>query len=60
MYKPPYRLTPDILNLLTSLSEKIGQAAALHLEKPPAALRKSNRVKTIEQAVGYWHLAFSI
>ncbi len=31
---PPYLITPEILNLIVSISEKIGQINAKFLDKP--------------------------
>jgi Fic family protein len=49
--KPPYFITSEILQLLSSLSEKIGQITALHLEQPRAELRKQNRIRTIQASL---------
>lgn len=46
--KPPYSITPVMLQLISSLSEKIGQITALHLDQPRAELRKQNRIRTIQ------------
>jgi len=48
--KPPYDITSIILKLLTSISEKIGEINATHLDKPSPELRKKNRVKTIRDS----------
>lgn len=48
---PPYNITPEILNLLTSISEKIGEINANHLNKPSPILRKQNRIKTIHSSL---------
>ncbi len=45
--KPPYSLTPTIFRLVTQISERLGEAKALYLDKPSPQLRKRNRVKTI-------------
>jgi Fic family protein len=49
--KPPYQLTSEILDLLTQVSEKIGEVNAIQLNRPPAELRKSNRIKTIQSSL---------
>lgn len=49
--KPPYELTPKILKLIGSISEKIGQANANYLNKPSPQLRKQNRIKTIHSSL---------
>lgn len=48
---PPYQITPGILRLITSISEKIGQINAKHLDKPSPQLRKENRIKTIHSSL---------
>lgn len=45
--KPPYEITPKILKLITTISEKIGQVNAGHLIKQSPKLRKQNQIRTI-------------
>ncbi len=49
--QPPYNITSAILQLVATISEKIGEINATHLHKPPAELRKSNRIKTIQASL---------
>src|SRR5690606_15858023 len=49
--EPPYQITKNILQLVTSISEKLGEVNAVHLHKPPTALRKKNRIKTIQSSL---------
>lgn len=49
--QPPYTITPKILRHLTSISEKIGAANALHVNKPSPQLRKQNKIKTIQASL---------
>ncbi len=49
--KPPYEITNTILTLIASISEKIGEVNAAHLNKPPTELRKRNRIKTIQSSL---------
>ncbi|WP_299056605.1 Fic family protein [uncultured Polaribacter sp.] len=49
--KPPYEITPSILKLITSISEKIGVVNANFLNKPSPKLRKQNRIKTIHSSL---------
>ena len=49
--KPPYDINSDILQLVASISEKIGAINASHLYKPPTELRKKNRIKTIQSSL---------
>jgi len=48
---PPYDITPKILKLVTSISEKIGEINANLLDKPSPQLRKQNRIKTIHNSL---------
>jgi len=49
--KPPYEITPLILKLLTTISEKIGEVNASFLDKPSPLLRKQNRIRTIHSSL---------
>lgn len=49
--KPPYIITSEILKLVTSISERIGEINATHLYKPTTELRKKNRIKTIQSSL---------
>jgi Fic family protein len=49
--KPPYKITTRIIELIASISEKIGEVNAAHLFKPPTELRKKNRIKTIHASL---------
>ncbi|MGY6520962.1 MAG: Fic family protein [Mongoliitalea sp.] len=49
--KPPYDLTPSILKLLTSISEKIGAVNAKFIVKQNPKLRKQNQIKTIHSSL---------
>jgi Fic family protein len=49
--KPPYQITSEVLKLVTSISEKIGQINAKFLDKPSLKLRKENRIKTIHSSL---------
>ena len=48
---PPYQITPEIIKLIVSISEKIGQINAKFLDKPSPKLRKENRIKTIHSSL---------
>lgn len=50
--KPPYQVTTKILGLISSVSEKIGEINAAYLYRPPAELRKKNRIRTIHSSLG--------
>lgn len=49
--KPPYKITPFILEKIASISEKIGEVKTAYLLQPPAELRKRNRIKTIQSSL---------
>lgn len=49
--KPPYDITPKILKLIRSISEKIGEVNANYLTKQSPQLRKQNRIKTIHSSL---------
>ncbi len=49
--KPPYEVTTRILQLITQISEKIGEINAGLLDKPSPKLRKQNRIKTIHNSL---------
>jgi len=49
--KPPYQITSRILEQIASIAEKIGEINAAYLYKPPAELRKKNRIRTIQSSL---------
>lgn len=49
--QPPYTLTPAILELITEVSQKIGEVNASFLIKTSPELRKKNRIKTIQASL---------
>jgi len=51
LMKPPYKITSEILRLITSISEKIGEINAKYLDKQNPQLRKQNRIKTIHSSL---------
>jgi Fic family protein len=50
--KPPYEITSKILNLISLISERIGEIKSARLVKPSTELRKRNRIKTIQSSLG--------
>ncbi len=44
--KPPYEVTSSILELINSISEKIGEVNANFLNRPSPQLRKQDKIKT--------------
>jgi Fic family protein len=49
--KPPYDITPQILKLISAISEKLGEINATFLDKPSPTLRKQNKIKTIHSSL---------
>jgi Fic family protein len=49
--RPPYQITTKIVELVASISEKIGEVNSAHLYRPPTELRKKNRIKTIQSSL---------
>lgn len=49
--KPPYDISPKILKLVTSISQKLGEVNANYLNKQSPQLRKQNRIKTIHSSL---------
>ena len=49
--KPPYQITTRIIELIASVSEKIGEVNSAHLHKPPSELRRKSRIKTIQASL---------
>ena len=49
--KPPYTISTDILRLTASISEKIGIAQTLQLNRPSPQLRRQNKIKTIQASL---------
>jgi len=50
--KRPYSITPNILELVSSISAKLGAINATHLQAPKTELRRSNTIKTIQASLG--------
>ena len=49
--KPPYVITAQILNLIGSISIKIGEVNANYLNKQSPQLRKQNKIKTVHSSL---------
>ena len=49
--KPPYSITPGILSLISTISEKLGAINAYHFQAPRTELRKANQIKTIHSTL---------
>jgi Fic family protein len=49
--KPPYQITNKTIELIASISEKIGEVNSAYLYKPRTELRRRNRIKTIQSSL---------
>lgn len=49
--KPPYEITSKILNLVTSIAQKIGEVNAKYIVQQNPTLRKQNQIKTIHASL---------
>jgi len=49
--KPPYEISPNAMQLLVVIAEKIGVLGAHHLIQQSPKLRKENRIKTIQASL---------
>jgi len=49
--RPPYEISSRILELISLISEQLGEIKAARLIKPPTELRKRNRIKTIQSSL---------
>lgn len=49
--KPPYTISSQILNLVSEVSQKIGEVNASFLTKQSPELRKRNRIRTIQASL---------
>lgn len=50
-YKPPFSITNKILNLIASISEKIGKIETVNLLNSKPHLRKNNRIKSVHASL---------
>ena len=49
--KPPFKITPQIVNLVSSISVVLGRIESLTASIPGPKLRKENRIKTIKSTL---------
>lgn len=60
MYKPPFTITSKIINLISSISEKIGEINSLEKSPHQIRLRKENRIKTIHSSLAIENNSLSL
>lgn len=60
MYTPPFEITSRIIELISNISEKIGEINYLQDSKQNVRLRKENRIKTIHSSLAIENNSLSI
>ena len=60
MYKPPFEITSKIIELISNISEKIGEINCLHNTPYHIRLRKENRIKTIHSSLAIENNSLSL
>lgn len=60
MYVPPFKITPRIIDLISRISEKIGEINSLESGTRHIELRKDNRIKTIHSSLAIENNSLSL
>lgn len=60
MYQPPFEITSKIIELISKISEKIGEINSLQNSPYHIKLRKENRIKTIHSSLAIENNSLSI
>lgn len=60
MYMPPFKITAKIIDLISRISEKIGEINSLENSPHHVELRKQNRIKTIHSSLAIENNSLSI
>lgn len=60
MYTPPFEITSRIIELISNISEKIGEINYLQDSKQNVRLRKENRIKTIHSSLAIENNSLSL
>ena len=60
MYQPPFEITSKIIELISKISEKIGEINSLQNSPHQIKLRKENRIKTIHSSLAIENNSLSI
>lgn len=60
MYKPPFEITSKIIELISNISEKIGEINTLQDSPYHIQLRKENRIKTIHSSLAIENNSLSL
>lgn len=60
-YQPPFALTPRVLSLVAEIGERVGRLSAPGSSAPaPPALRRANRLKTIQASLAIEHNSLTL
>ena len=62
-YQPPFKITPEILNLVADISEQLGLWSGLlgSVNEPLSPqLRRGNRIKTIQASLAIEHNSLTL
>jgi Fic family protein len=51
MEKPPFKITPKVLSMVSQIQEIIGELKAQTLVKPSVKLRRENKIKTVHHSL---------
>ena len=60
MYKPPFEITSKIIELISNISEKIGEITSIQNSSYHIQLRKENRIKTIHSSLAIENNSLSL
>jgi len=60
MYTPPFEITSKIIELISNISEKIGEINSLQNSSQHIKLRKENRIKTIHSSLAIENNSLSL
>jgi len=60
MYKPPFKITSKIIELISNISEKIGEITSIQNSSYHIQLRKENRIKTIHSSLAIENNSLSL
>ena len=60
MYQPPFEITPKIIELISNISEKVGEINSLQNSPYQIKLRKENRIKTIHSSLAIENNSLSL
>lgn len=60
MYRPPFEITAKIIELISQISEKVGEIRSLQNSPSHIRLRKENRIKTIHSSLAIENNSLSI